>query len=329
MSNDMMNRIWWREDLDPTTKFVAIALADGAGDEGELWPSVGTIMQKTSLKRRTVQTAIAKLEGMNLVRRVRRFDSSNVYLFVVENLPLIERKRGHKERGLFDLPGAADARAPRAPHAPPRASGAPPPRTTCALNLNEPSDEPSLFDSGAEPAPGGEQKLSIMDAAKLTVLIEDEKLLDAIATRWNDAAERHPGVQKARLPLDDARKQAIRLRSKRTEDGETVQHLWDQFFQRIEESTFLQGREPPGKGRSGPFTLSLTWALKSTNFNEIMEGKYGGNSSGPTHTATGRRMGPAEQAGARTFARFRAAQERGQRGRGSGGDQAPGPGNPR
>lgn len=34
MSIDFMNRVWWREDLPTMEKFVLLALADAAGDEG-------------------------------------------------------------------------------------------------------------------------------------------------------------------------------------------------------------------------------------------------------------------------------------------------------
>jgi len=294
-----MNRFIWREDLDPTTKHVATMLADGCSDEGVCWPSVATLQAKTSLSRRAVQKALAKLEAAQLIRKVLRQDTSNFYILVIENLPLIERKRGEKEHGLFEhVTRAPDAPAPAHGGRPPRVPGAPPPRTEDALTLNEPSVEPSFLDSIAADAAGG-----------------DDEIVEFVVTRWQEAAEKHPGIQKARLPLDPARRQTIIRRTSRREQGQSPKQLWEAFFAEIERSAFLQGRAAPAKGRTDPFTLSLTWALKSANFNQIMEGVYGRdrNSIGDTHTPGGRRMGPAEQATAGAIARFRAAGQPGAR----------------
>lgn len=52
----------WDTDLPPSEKLVGLALADNSNNEGECWPSLYTLCQKTGLSRRTVQRAIRDFE---------------------------------------------------------------------------------------------------------------------------------------------------------------------------------------------------------------------------------------------------------------------------
>ncbi len=52
----------WDMDLPVTEKFVMMALADCANDAGECWPSIATLVRKTSASERTVQRAIKSFE---------------------------------------------------------------------------------------------------------------------------------------------------------------------------------------------------------------------------------------------------------------------------
>src|SRR3546814_8059391 len=76
MSINLMDRVWYREDLRTMEKFVALALADSAGDDGACYPSIIRIAKKCSCVPRTVQIALRDLERRQLVRRYRRKDRS-------------------------------------------------------------------------------------------------------------------------------------------------------------------------------------------------------------------------------------------------------------
>lgn len=52
----------WDLDIGSTEKMVLMSLCDHANDEGVCWPSVATIMRKTSKSERTVQTALKWLK---------------------------------------------------------------------------------------------------------------------------------------------------------------------------------------------------------------------------------------------------------------------------
>ena len=110
MSIDIMNRIWWREDIPMVEKFVAMALADAANDEGVAYPAIATIALKCSCSERSVQKAVKALCGKGLLRRRERQDRSSFYIFVLDNLPLIERERRFF---CFEPCTASSSRTPR------------------------------------------------------------------------------------------------------------------------------------------------------------------------------------------------------------------------
>ena len=57
-----MSLIWDAGPQGSTKRFVLIALADNANDDGECWPSVATIARKTGICERAVRNAIRNLE---------------------------------------------------------------------------------------------------------------------------------------------------------------------------------------------------------------------------------------------------------------------------
>lgn len=306
MSFDFMERIRWRQDLPTMEKFVALAIAWHADDEdGASWPAVETLALNCSCSKRTVQNAVKGLEAKGLLRRVERMNRSTIYVLVEKNLPMIERPRRAKEKSpMADVldTGAGDSRDLFATGESPSATGESPSATGAgdSPRIDNRIDIEDSLDSGSLALPAVPTKKE-----------ELSRLIDHVASRWNEEADKHPGMQKARLPLDDSRRNAILMRSKRTEEGQTVAELWSAFFDRIAQSPFLQGRIAPGPGRSNAFKLSMTWALKSTNFNEIMEGKYGkSDRDRPTTSPDGRAMGPAEQSTRAALEARRATRER-------------------
>lgn len=64
----------FEQDLPTTLKFVLVALADHANDEGMCWPGQGYVAAKTGLKRPTVNSSIAKLVALGKMEATRRFD---------------------------------------------------------------------------------------------------------------------------------------------------------------------------------------------------------------------------------------------------------------
>jgi len=83
------------------TKFVLVALADNANDQGSCFPSIQTLAEKTSLSRRGVQIQIRKLEEMGLVESCPIDGSSNVYKL---HLPEEWANRPKREGGAGGAP---------------------------------------------------------------------------------------------------------------------------------------------------------------------------------------------------------------------------------
>ena len=60
MSIKLMSVIWDRPDLDPYERLVLLSLADHANDEGQCFPSISRLCQRTGMKERGVQTVIRR-----------------------------------------------------------------------------------------------------------------------------------------------------------------------------------------------------------------------------------------------------------------------------
>ncbi|MBH1609931.1 helix-turn-helix domain-containing protein [Stenotrophomonas maltophilia] len=166
MSTIIMSQCWPLQGLSVTQKAVLISLADQANDDGVCWPAVGTIAARCCMSARAVRTAMDHLEGVGLLTRDRRFNSSTVYKVTPANFDkaAAPSKAGRKGRKAGTAPGAGDAphaggvpaAGGDAPHAGGDAPGAglgvrpvPPNRH---ITLNEPSGEPS-FPAGLPATP--------------------------------------------------------------------------------------------------------------------------------------------------------------------------------
>lgn len=122
----------WALDLPSSEKFVLLALADNANDEGECWPSIQTIARKTNLSERTVQRAIIDLEERRLVHTSPRYGRSTKYFITPA---MVSPRQGVTPESV-------------SPH--PR-QGVTPPPSPCRgggdmvspITINEPSIEPS------------------------------------------------------------------------------------------------------------------------------------------------------------------------------------------
>lgn len=69
----------WLLDLPSNQKFVLLALADSANDNGVCWPSISTIATKCGMSERSVQAHISALEKMGILTRDERSGRSTIY----------------------------------------------------------------------------------------------------------------------------------------------------------------------------------------------------------------------------------------------------------
>lgn len=92
MSIKLMNLVW-SADIPLNRKYVLLALADQANDEGYCWPSSTTLAWKLGSTDRFVRKALADLEDMGLARREERPGRSNVYVIDEAALQKIQRTK--------------------------------------------------------------------------------------------------------------------------------------------------------------------------------------------------------------------------------------------
>lgn len=105
MSIAAMNYVWLLK-LRPTIKFVLMALADAADDEGYCWPSIPTLACKTCMDERSVQRILRILEDIELLKIEARYRNdgsatSNKYQITLNNqygdkLSPPQRQRKHQ-----------------------------------------------------------------------------------------------------------------------------------------------------------------------------------------------------------------------------------------
>ena len=156
MSTKLMGASW-AVRIDPSAKAVLVSLADQANDDGECWPAVGTIADRTCLSERTVQGALQRLQQAGWlvceVQGSRR--RTNRYLLDVERI-YAEQQAAEalkaSERALAKTQAQGLARAARAAET---AAGTPQqlhPRSSCtpqqlhphpAAAAPEPKEEPN------------------------------------------------------------------------------------------------------------------------------------------------------------------------------------------
>lgn len=132
MSIALMSQVW-PLDIPSTEKLVLLALADNANDDGECWPSIGTIADKTALSERTVHYAIKRLAQSGHLLIKNRFGCSNLFTLIpARGAPL------HEIHPAPDAPQEVQGVHPTpAPDAPTPARGAP-------RIIKEPSRESSI-----------------------------------------------------------------------------------------------------------------------------------------------------------------------------------------
>lgn len=75
----------WPLQLPPKAKAVLISMADNANDQGECWPSISTIAERTCLCTRSVMRAIQELEAFKVMFADRTNGRHTTYKIVPES----------------------------------------------------------------------------------------------------------------------------------------------------------------------------------------------------------------------------------------------------
>lgn len=198
-------------DIKPSSsKFVLLALADCADDDGIAWPSTIELASKTSLDRKTVIRALDDLESAGLLIDTgnRRGRTAQVKEFRITLEGSQKRKRS--QNGTVPL---LEAKAPVFP-----VKGSQKRDTEPSLNHQEPSD--LLGDSQASGIP-----------------------YEAIRGIYNRLMVKLPSV----LSLNQARKTAIRLAWQESPPRRNLK-FWEDYFAECSEDAFLNGTGPYKNG---------------------------------------------------------------------------------
>lgn len=133
----------WQLRLPTSEKIVLLSLADQSNDDGECWPRIANLMERTGLSERGVRTNLRKLEDRGLIRAEFRRNKSTIYHLPT---PVI-----HK--GAPDAPpkvrGGARAAPRGAPAAPPEGHVVPP--ESVIESIRNPRARETRADRSAKP----------------------------------------------------------------------------------------------------------------------------------------------------------------------------------
>ena len=86
MSVKVMSLVWDHGPESSTDRFVLLALADYADDNGECWPAIATLARKCQISERTVIRAINRLRSDGYLVRSKRQSTSNYYTIVSDKM---------------------------------------------------------------------------------------------------------------------------------------------------------------------------------------------------------------------------------------------------
>lgn len=275
MSIDLMNRLWWR-DFDPEIEalqasdpdrypgsgknlaWTLIAMADMASDDGFCWPAVETIARKARLSPRAVQMALRQAGALGILRRRDRRDASSQFVFVIDNMPHVERPSRAKERGPLDI-------------------------------FDEP--EPDLFETGAGGAGGrkrrvqdvrgtgagdsltgaGDAPRNVRESEENPQPSSDDLLCRFVEEEWGNLLLDYPDLPPM-PPTTEARARAIARRADE-HAGKRPEHearlaVWRTAFEVVRSSKLLLGLKTD-------WSCSVDWLLTRKNFGKVIARQYG------------------------------------------------------
>ena len=116
MSIKIMSRVWEFGPEKQADRFVLLAIADYANDDGECWPSITGICRKTCMSERGVQTIIRRLEAQGWLDIETGKGRRNCNLYTVKN-PALHAPRTTCTPHMDAQTPHMDVKNP-APHAP-------------------------------------------------------------------------------------------------------------------------------------------------------------------------------------------------------------------
>jgi hypothetical protein len=193
-----MSQIWQDGPQSMAQRFVLLAIADYANDDGEAWPSIAGIMKKTTLSERGVQTNIRRLEsaGWLQIETGKGRKGCNNYTI----------KTPQEMHPAGDAPPHIEAETPHMSAETPAPYAPEPSRT-----IIEPSYIASGEATGADkPAPKPKKQ------SRKTQLPED----------WIPSQKNESDAQGAGLSFDDIDREAISFRDHHRSRGNTMLD-WD------------------------------------------------------------------------------------------------------
>jgi hypothetical protein len=85
MSLQLMSAVW-RLEIPSHEKFVLLALADHAKDDGACWPGIPLLAKKCSLSERQIQRVLKRLENRGFINRKMRHGRSTHYQVMVTGM---------------------------------------------------------------------------------------------------------------------------------------------------------------------------------------------------------------------------------------------------
>ena len=94
MSIKLMAQIWESGPQNQTERFVLLALADYANDEGECWPSIGGIASKCVMSDRGIQKVLKRLEDGGWLSIEEGGGRKNCNLFTIKTPNEVHPERG-------------------------------------------------------------------------------------------------------------------------------------------------------------------------------------------------------------------------------------------
>jgi Helix-turn-helix domain len=106
MSISVMDRVWRHSKAARGDLLIMLAIADFANDQGEAWPSVGTLAEKSRLCERETRYALRRLEGSGELKTRRNKGPRGCHLYQIT----IAENTGAELAGGQNLPGGRTCR---------------------------------------------------------------------------------------------------------------------------------------------------------------------------------------------------------------------------
>lgn len=125
----------FKAHLNHTHKFVLVALCDNANDQGECYPSVSMLCEKTSLSDRAVQKSIAFLVDAKFIKRDIR-NGRSTYYYIADPRTWFTPEQDTPPNVVHPTPEPHSPQPPNSVH--------PTPERGSPITINEPSNESSV-----------------------------------------------------------------------------------------------------------------------------------------------------------------------------------------